>query len=139
MSAGEIRVPINSDQDIVLARQKGRSLAAEAGFSSVDSTLIATAISELARNIVSYAKTGEILLTTLQESRRKGILIVASDHGPGIPDIRLALRDGFSTSGSLGLGLPGVRRLVDEFQIVSSIGQGTVVKVTKWRQDQHEK
>jgi serine/threonine-protein kinase RsbT len=136
---GEIRVAINSDQDIVLARQKGRSLAAEAGFSAVDSTLIATAISELARNIVSYAKTGEILLTTLQESRRKGILIVASDNGPGIPDIRLALRDGFSTSGSLGLGLPGVRRLVDEFQIVSSIGQGTVVKVTKWRQDQHEK
>lgn len=139
MLVGEIRVPINSDQDIVLARQKGRSLAAEAGFSAVDSTLIATAISELARNIVSYAKTGEILLTTLQESRRKGILIVASDNGPGIPDIRLALRDGFSTSGSLGLGLPGVRRLVDEFQIVSSIGQGTVVKVTKWRQDQHEK
>jgi serine/threonine-protein kinase RsbT len=136
---GEIRVPINSDQDIVLARQKGRSLASEAGFSAVDSTLIATAISELARNIVSYAKKGEILLTTLQESRRKGILIVASDNGPGIPDIRLALRDGFSTSGSLGLGLPGVRRLVDEFQIVSSIGQGTVVKVTKWRQDQHEK
>jgi serine/threonine-protein kinase RsbT len=136
---GEIRVPINSDQDIVLARQKGRSLAAEAGFSAVDSTLIATAISELARNIVSYAKTGEILLTTLQESRRKGILIVASDNGPGIPDIRLALRDGFSTSGSLGLGLPGVRRLVDEFQIISSIGQGTVVKVTKWRQDQQEK
>ena len=139
MLVGEIRVPINSDQDIVLARQKGRSLAAEAGFSAVDSTLIATAISELARNIVSYAKTGEILLATLQESRRKGILIVASDNGPGIPDIRLALRDGFSTSGSLGLGLPGVRRLVDEFQIVSSIGQGTVVKVTKWRQDQHEK
>jgi serine/threonine-protein kinase RsbT len=136
---GEIRVAINSDQDIVLARQKGRSLAAEAGFSAVDSTLIATAISELARNIVSYAKTGEILLTTLQESRRKGILIVASDNGPGIPDIRLALRDGFSTSGSLGLGLPGVRRLVDEFQIISSIGQGTVVKVTKWRQDQQEK
>lgn len=139
MLVGEIRVPINSDQDIVLARQKGRSLAAEAGFSAVDSTLIATAISELARNIVSYAKTGEILLTTLQESRRKGILIVASDSGPGIPDIRLALRDGFSTSGSLGLGLPGVRRLVDEFQIISSIGQGTVVKVTKWRQDQQEK
>jgi len=136
---GEIRVPINSDQDIVLARQKGRSLANEAGFSAVDSTLIATAISELARNIVSYAKNGEILLKTLQESRRKGILIVASDKGPGIPDIRLALRDGFSTSGSLGLGLPGVRRLVDEFQIVSSIGQGTVVKVTKWRQDQQEK
>ncbi|HWZ98527.1 MAG TPA: anti-sigma regulatory factor [Candidatus Dormibacteraeota bacterium] len=131
-------MPINSDQDIVLARQKGRSLAADAGFSAVDSTLIATAISELARNIVSYAKKGEIILQTLRESRRKGILIIASDNGPGIPDIRLALRDGFSTSGSLGLGLPGVRRLVDEFQIASAIGQGTVVKVTKWRQDQQE-
>lgn len=139
MSVGEIRVAINSDQDIVLARQKGRSLAVESGFSAVDGTLIATAISELARNIVSYAKKGEILLQTLKESHRKGILIVASDNGPGIPDIRLALRDGFSTSGSLGLGLPGVKRLVDEFQIVSSVGQGTVVKVTKWRQDQNEK
>ncbi len=139
MSVGEIRVPINSDQDIVLARQKGRSLAAEAGFTAVDSTLIATAISELARNIVSYAKKGEIVLKPLYNSHRTGISIVASDNGPGIPDIRLALRDGFSTSGSLGLGLPGVRRLVDEFQIISSIGQGTVVKVTKWRQDHHEK
>jgi len=138
VSAGEIRVPINSDQDIVLARQKGRSLAAEAGFSAVDSTLIATAISELARNIVSYAKKGEIILQTLRNSHRTGVSIVASDNGPGIPDIRLALRDGFSTSGSLGLGLPGVRRLVDEFQIVSSIGHGTVVKVTKWRPDHRE-
>jgi len=138
VSAGEIRVPINSDQDIVLARQKGRTLAAEAGFSAVDSTLIATAISELARNIVSYAKKGEIILQPLHNSHGSGISIVASDNGPGIPDIRLALRDGFSTSGSLGLGLPGVRRLVDEFQIISSIGQGTVVKVTKWRPDHRE-
>lgn len=132
-------MPINSDQDIVLARQKGRSLAAEAGFSAVDTTLIATAISELARNIVSYAKKGEISMRILRDAPRKGIMIVAADNGPGIPDIRLALRDGFSTSGSLGLGLPGVRRLVDEFQIISSTGQGTVVKVTKWRQDQHER
>ena len=112
---GEIRVPINSDQDIVVARHKGRVLAGEIGFSAVDATLIATTISELARNIVSYAKKGEITLQTLRQSRRKGILIIASDTGPGILDIRLALRDGFSTSGSLGLGLPGVRRLVDEF------------------------
>ena len=139
MEVGEIRVPISSDQDIVLARQKGRSLAFASGFSAVDSTLIATAISELARNIVSYAKKGEIVLRTLQESRRKGILIIASDDGPGIPDLRLALRDGFSTSGSLGLGLPGVRRLMDEFQIASSPGEGTVVKVTKWYLDHREK
>ena len=139
MLVGEIRVPINSDQDIVLARQKGRAMAVDAGFSAVDSTLIATAISELARNIVSYARKGEIVLQSLKDSRRKGVLIIASDNGPGIPDLRLALRDGFSTSGSLGLGLPGVKRLVDEFQIASSIGQGTVVKVTKWRQEQQEK
>jgi len=137
--AGDIRVPINSDQDIVLARQKGRTLAAEAGFSPVDCTLIATAISELARNIVSYANHGEISLQLVHDSRRSGVLITASDDGPGIPDLRLALRDGFSTSGSLGLGLPGVKRLVDEFQISSSAGQGTVVKVTKWRLDHRGK
>src|SRR5215471_6380823 len=131
-------MPISSDQDIVLARQKGRLLAFASGFSAVDSTLIATAISELARNIFSYAKKGQIVLRTLQESRRRGILIIASDDGPGIPDLRLALRDGFSTSGSLGLGLPGVRRLMDEFQIASSPGEGTVVKVTKWRPDHRE-
>jgi len=111
VSAGEIRVAIKSDQDIVVARQRGRALAAEAGFSSGDATLIATAISELARNIVSYARKGEITLKIVYASIRQGILIVASDNGPGIPDIRQALRDGFSTSGSLGLGLPGVRRL----------------------------
>lgn len=135
---GEIRVPINSDQDIVRARQKGKVLALEIGFSAVDTTLIATTISELARNILSYAKKGDITLQTLRLARRKGILIVASDDGPGIADIRLALRDGFSTSGSLGLGLPGVRRLVDEFQITSSPGQGTIVKATKWHPDQQE-
>lgn len=125
---------INSDQDIVAARQRGRALAVELGFSAVDSTLIATAISELARNIVSYAGTGEITLKTIQNSTRQGILIVAADEGPGIHDLRQALRDGFSTSGSLGLGLPGVRRLMDEFEIASQPGQGTRVEVKKWRQ-----
>ena len=134
MSAGEIRVAIKSDQDIVVARQRGRALAAEAGFSSGDATLIATAISELARNIVSYARKGEITLKIVYASIRQGILIVASDNGPGIPDIRQALRDGFSTSGSLGLGLPGVRRLMDEFEITSEPGRGTIVTVKKWKQ-----
>ncbi len=124
---------ISSDQDIVLARQKGRSLALELGFSSGDATLIATAISELARNIVSYAIKGEVALKGIQGSNRVGILVIASDNGPGIPDIRQALRDGFSTSGSLGLGLPGVRRLMDEFEIVSKPGQGTTIGVKKWR------
>jgi serine/threonine-protein kinase RsbT len=131
--AGEIRVAINSDQDIVTARQKGRALAMEAGFSTGDATLIATAISELARNIVSYARRGEITLKIVNASVRQGILIVASDNGPGIPDIRQAMRDGFSTSGSLGLGLPGVRRLMDEFEITSQPGKGTMVAVKKWK------
>lgn len=125
---------INSDQDIVIARQKGRAMAIELGFSSGDATLIATAISELARNIVSYARKGEISLKGIQGSSRVGISVTASDQGPGIPDIRQALRDGFSTSGSLGLGLPGVRRLMDEFEITSKSGRGTTVGVKKWRQ-----
>ena len=125
---------INSDQDIVTARQKGRALAVELGFSTGDATLIATSISELARNIVSYARKGEITLKTLRASSRQGILIIASDDGPGIRDIRQAMRDGFSTSGSLGLGLPGVRRLMDEFEIVSEPGKGTIVTVKKWKQ-----
>lgn len=128
-------MPINSDQDIILARQKGRLLAAEAGFSLVDATLIATAISELARNIVSYARSGEISVQLIQDVSRRGICITAMDAGPGIADIQQALRDGFSTSGSLGLGLPGVRRLMDEFLISSAPGEGTVVIAKKWRQD----
>lgn len=133
MSAGEIRVAINSDQDIVGARQRGRTLAAELGFSSADATLIATAISELARNIVSYARKGEIKLKKMENSSRPGIIVIAADEGPGIPDTRQALRDGFSTSGSLGLGLPGVRRVMDEFEIASQPGHGTTVTVKKWR------
>jgi serine/threonine-protein kinase RsbT len=127
-------VSINSDQDIVTARQKGRALAIELGFSTGDATLVATSISELARNIVSYARRGEITLKMVRASNREGISIIASDSGPGIPDIRQAMRDGFSTSGSLGLGLPGVRRLMDEFEIASEPGRGTVVTVKKWKQ-----
>jgi len=129
----EIQVPINSDQDIVAARQKGRLLATALGFSSGDATLIATAISELARNIVSYAKCGEIRLAALNGSARQGIQLVAQDHGPGISDIPQALRDGFSTSGSLGLGLPGVKRLMDGFEIVSEKNRGTTVTAQKWK------
>jgi serine/threonine-protein kinase RsbT len=129
----EIRVPINSDQNIIAARQQGRSMAVALGFSSGDATLIATVISELARNIVTYAKFGEIRLTVIHGSARQGIQVVAHDKGPGIPDIGQALRDGFSTSGSLGLGLPGVKRLVDEFEIVSKVNSSTTVTTKKWR------
>ncbi len=134
MPVGKIQVAINSDQDIVSARQRGRAMANELGFSSGDATLIATAISELARNIVAYARRGRITLNVINGMNRQGISVTASDDGPGIPDIPQALRDGFSTSGSLGLGLPGVRRLVDEFEITSQPGRGTTVVVKKWRQ-----
>ncbi len=133
MSSGEIRVAIKSDQDIVAARQRGRALAMELGFSSGDATLIATAISELARNIMSYAGKGQITLKLVNTSSRQGIQVVASDEGPGISDVGQAMRDGFSTSGSLGLGLPGVRRLMDEFMITSKPGRGTTVAVKKWK------
>jgi len=130
----DIQVNIQSDQDIVIARHKARSLAAALNFSAGEATLIATAISELARNIVTYAKKGVIRLKVLNGgSARRGIRVVARDEGPGIADVEQALRDGFSTSGSLGLGLPGVRRLVDEFQIESRRNQGTTVTVTKWK------
>ena len=128
-----IRVPINSDKDIVAARQKGRTLALSLGFSETDSTLIATAISELARNIVTYAKKGEVKIRAERQPSRQGIQVVAKDSGAGISNIKLALQDGFSTSGSLGLGLPGVKRLVDEFEITSGNGRGTVVTIRKWK------
>ena len=129
----ECKVPIKSERDIVVARQKGRAMAREFGFSSGDATLIATAISELARNIMAYAGEGMITMNVIYNSKREGLLIVASDEGPGIADIPRALRDGFSTSGSLGIGLPGVRRLMDEFDISSQPNVGTVVTVTKWK------
>ena len=134
MSGNEVHVRITSDTDIVAARSQGRTLAGELGFASGDITLIATAISELARNILSYAAEGEIHIRAINASNHQGILIVASDKGPGIPDLRQALRDGFSTSGSLGMGLPGVRRLMDEFEIASEPQHGTTVKVKKWKQ-----
>lgn len=127
-------VPITSDGDIINARQKGRALAAELGFSPTDVVRIATAISELARNVLSYARRGEIRLEALNSRSRHGIVIVASDHGPGIADVEQAMQDAYSTSGGLGLGLPGVRRLMDEFTIESAVGLGTTVSATKWCQ-----
>ena len=130
---GEKQIPIDLDADIVRARREGRTLAAELGFSAVDATLIATAISELARNILIYAKRGEIVLRQVERSGRFGVVVVARDNGPGISDTRQALQDGFSTSGRLGMGLPGVRRLMDDFEIVSGAGNGTEVIASKWK------
>jgi serine/threonine-protein kinase RsbT len=129
----ELRVPVGADVDIVTARQKGRELAAQCGLSSTDLAVVATAISELARNIVRYAVRGEILLRRVDNGTKRGIEVVATDDGPGISDVPLAMQDGYSTSGGLGLGLPGVRRLMDEFDIVSKLGKGTTVTVRKWR------
>jgi len=126
-------VQVNSDNDLVVARRKGRVMAEQLGFSASEATLVATTISELARNIVSYAGNGEIFLSLVNDGDRQGMAVIARDTGPGIADIRLAIQEGYSTSGGLGLGLPGVRRIMDEFEIVSEIGRGTTVTVTKWK------
>jgi serine/threonine-protein kinase RsbT len=132
MPAAETRVPIQADNDIVTARQQGRARAQHVGFTGSDLTVIATAISELGRNILAYAGSGDIILQPVHAGGRRGIVVVARDEGPGIPDVELALQDAYSTSKSLGLGLPGTRRLMDEFDIVSVVGKGTTVTVKKW-------
>jgi serine/threonine-protein kinase RsbT len=132
---GETRVAIKHEADIVTARQQGRALAAQLGFSSIDQTFIATAISEVARNIIVYARSGEIVLRNAPRNGGKpGIEVVARDEGPGIPDIELAMQNGYSTANSLGLGLPGAKRMMDEFEIVSEVGKGTTITMKKWKQ-----
>lgn len=108
-------------------------MANQLGFSSTESTLIATAISELARNIVLYARSGEVELESINNTDRSGIVITARDQGPGIPDVQRALMGGYSTSGGLGLGLPGVRRMMDDLDVDTELGEGTVVTATMWR------
>jgi serine/threonine-protein kinase RsbT len=128
----EILIPVESDSDIVAARHRGRILAEQLGFGRTDQTLIATAISELARNIVLYATRGEIVLREERNGESSAVTVIARDRGPGILSIEQAMREGFSTSRSLGLGLPGVRRLMDDFEIVSQVGLGTTVTAKKW-------
>ena len=128
----DVRIQIGSGADIVTARLEGRQLASQAGFDGSDLTVIATAISELARNIVEYARKGEIVLRLVQDGSKRGFRVEARDNGPGIPNIDLAIQDGYSTGRGLGLGLPGTRRLMDEFLINSKVGEGTTVIATKW-------
>lgn len=128
----EVRIPVSSGADIVTARLEGRQLAAKAGFNGSDLTVIATAISELARNIVEYARHGEMSIGIVMEGNRRGLRLEAHDQGPGIPNIELAMQDGYSTGRGLGLGLPGTRRLMDEFSIESKVGAGTTVTAIKW-------
>jgi RNA polymerase sigma factor (sigma-70 family) len=129
----EVRIPINSDADVVTARKQGRELARQAGFSATDLTVIATAISEIARNIVMFAERGEIIVRLVGDDERQGVAVTARDSGPGIPDVARALEHGTSSYGGLGLGLSGSRRLMDEFEISSELGRGTTVTMTKWR------
>jgi serine/threonine-protein kinase RsbT len=126
-------MPIRSAQDLVLVRQAVRTWAAELKFSLVEQTKMVTAASELARNTLDYGKGGNVTLQILQEGLRKGLRLSFEDQGPGIPDIELALRDGYTSGGGMGLGLGGARRLVNEFDIVSKVGEGTRVTVTRWK------
>jgi serine/threonine-protein kinase RsbT len=135
MPLGRIRIVISTDGDIVAARQSGRELANQIGCSATDATLVATAISEVARNIVVHAERGEVEVSTITSDANgdTGIEVVARDEGPGIRDIDRAMEDGFTTGRGLGLGLPGARRLMDDFEITSEPGEGTTIVMRKWR------
>ncbi len=128
----EVIVKIDSPADIVAARQQARALATQAGFSICDSTLITTAISEMTRNILEYARQGEVTISLLKNGTKCGVKIVARDHGPGIADISQVMQDGYSSRKGMGIGLPGTKRLMDEFEIRSKVGNGTTVTMKKW-------
>ena len=129
----EVRIAIAADVDLVSARAEARAIALRLGFTKTDATLIATALSEIARNILVHAERGEIVLEAIEEQGRQGLRIVSSDDGPGIRDLETALREGGSGRGGLGLGIPGARRLMDEFDVASGLDGGTTVSMTKWR------
>lgn len=133
MEADEKVIQVTCDADIVEARLAARKMAEHLGFSGTELVVIATAVSEMARNILEYAKTGEVVVFPIQNSGRSGLEVIARDSGPGIQDLELAMQDGFSTGRGLGLGLPGTRRLMDEFDVVSKVGSGTTVTLKKWR------
>lgn len=128
----EVTIAIHDEEDLMDARRLARDFARRLNFSITDITLIATAISEIARNIVTYADEGEVRFETIQQYGKRGILVTASDKGPGIADIERAMQDGYSSGDGLGLGLPGARRLMDRFEISSTVGVGTTVVMTKW-------
>jgi serine/threonine-protein kinase RsbT len=129
----EVRVAVDTDADIVVARAEARAMAERLGFPRPDPTLIATAISEIARNIIVHVGRGEIVLRPIDDANRYGLVVIATDKGPGIRDPEAALRDDFSGRGGLGLGLPGARRLMDDFEVESDPDNGTTVTMRKWR------
>ena len=127
------QLPISTEYDVVMARQTVRKWAAELGFNLVDQTKVLTAASELARNVLVHGGGGTARLEILNDGSRRGLRITFEDRGPGIPDIELALRDGYTTGSGLGLGLGGSKRLVSDFDITSTMGKGTRVTITKWK------
>jgi serine/threonine-protein kinase RsbT len=131
-STAMVRIGVDTESDVAIARQSARAFASRQGLSQVAVEALATAVSELARNIIVHAWSGEIVLLPAQKGNLTGIEVVARDEGPGIADIEQALRDGYSTSRGLGLGLSGARRLADEFELESIVGQGTTVRLKKW-------
>jgi len=128
-----LTVPLRSQEDVVVLRQRVREQAVVLNFSLLDQTKIVTAASELGRNAMTYAGGGEAVIESFQNGGRVGLALTVIDHGPGIPNIENAMRAGFSTGGGLGLGLSGTRRLVDEFDLRSEVGQGTIVRIVRWK------
>jgi serine/threonine-protein kinase RsbT len=126
-------LPLQTSEDIVLVRQRVRATAMELGLSLVDQTKIVTAASELARNTVTYGGGGVVRLEVLERAGRRGLKLTFEDHGPGIPDVDAAMTDGFTTGSGLGLGLGGAKRLSNEFEISSRVGEGTMVSITRWK------
>jgi len=124
---------IRTSKDVIRVRQEVRTRAVEAGLSLVDQTKIITAASELARNALDYAGGGAVLIEAVEEGNRRGVRLTFADNGPGIPDIELALKDGYTTGKGLGLGLGGARRLSNEFSIQSKVGEGTKVTIARWK------
>lgn len=128
----EARIRVDSELGVVAARQAGRQMAGELGFSTTDQALIATAISEMARNIIQYARSGDISIELISREFQRGIQVTAKDEGPGIPNVEMALRDGYTSGKGMGMGIPGARRLMDEFAITSEVDRGTTVVMKKW-------
>ena len=127
-----LRVPMHDESDVVVARRRTRELALQQGLSAAQTEALATAVTEIARNILVHAGSGELFFAAGEKASRRGVIVTARDHGPGIAHIEQAMQDGFSTRGSLGFGLPGARRLVDEYELESTLGIGTTVTLRKW-------
>jgi serine/threonine-protein kinase RsbT len=133
MLVGSETLPVHSDSDVVMVRQGVRTWATRQGFGLIDQTKMVTAASELARNVLVHGGGGSVRIEALNDGARKGLRLTFEDQGPGIPDIALAMRDGYTTRGGLGLGLSGAKRLSNEFEIVSASGEGTRVTIARWR------